>query len=121
MATMPFAEDRSRRVTTIGLSLLTAMSLNACTYWAPSQESVGVTVAQEHPHVIRVTTADGTVRELRDARIVGDSVIGLPVFSDGRIAFALADVRSNDVQHIDTGRMVLVAAVIGILSWLNKF
>lgn len=75
---------------------------------------------------VRATLADGRVVELRDARLVGDSIVGLTGAPSARGAVAVRDVAHLDEQVVSRGRTTglalgstLVLVVLGTVVILG--
>jgi hypothetical protein len=102
--------------------VLLAAYLPACTAYHQTDESVVQLTAPPKPvERVRVTTVDGTRVQIWGPRVQGDSLLGMnaaPGKETGRVALALASVRSVEVQKVDAlktiGGVLVVSTVIGL-------
>jgi len=114
-----------RRVVSL---LLLAAYLPACTiYQATSQPLAELTAAPKPVERVRVTTLEGSRIQVWSPRVAGDSLVGFTKpggRTETRIALALTDIWSTEVQEVDTaltvGGVVLGAvAVFGVFTYLS--
>jgi hypothetical protein len=86
--------------------------LGACTSWMPLPE----TRPLRTPVTIRAWVGDSLIR-LRDARIVGDSIIGrAPRPDTARIVLARASVRRIEMRDLDLTKTAILAPVVTVGS-----
>ena len=105
------------------LVALSAAPLGACArYCASPQRPTGEAVAGMHPTTVRVTTTDGTTRELTRVRIARDTLYGvLPGLNTPEFAFALADIQRFDVKRADAPSYLGRLAALHVLNALLLF
>jgi hypothetical protein len=108
---------RARLYRAVALIVAATLALDACTYWVPSARSIGEIRTQGHPDFpdyVRITTSDSTVHILHDARIMGDSLFGVPFGNPATptTAFALDDIRKYEVNRVAVLPTVLVVWVV---------
>ena len=97
-------------------SLLLLSLLTGCTYWK-NEPPVGAAavLTEARPRNVRVTTADGSRLELRNARIVHDTLTGLGEHRD-TMRVAVSDVKQLELRTHDQYRSILlVAALVGMM------
>jgi hypothetical protein len=104
----------------MALVVAATLTFNACTYWAPQRESVAELRTERHPNLpdlVRITTSDGTVRELQHARLAGDSVFGVAsgLPDAPALAVALTDIRRIEVNHVAWGRTIGLGIVTALV------
>lgn len=101
-----------RRLLALALLLFAA---SGCTRWGghPLPEPSS---GRGLPDPLRVTRADHSVLVLRDAVIVGDSVVGFAGPEHARAAVALADVRSVQARKLDFLGTVGAAAGVYLVA-----
>ena len=93
----------------------------ACMSWKTQPVSPEQVVAQK-PDQVRVTLASGSRILVVQPTIAGDSLIGVPpVGSDSalsaqRLAVALSDVRSVEVQRVNAGKTALLIGGVGVTA-----
>jgi hypothetical protein len=117
----PFRPRRARfqRATALFAATLT---LSACYDWAVQRQPVGEIVTQERIDHVRITTADGAVRDLTHSRISQDSLFGVPSGGDGPVlAFALADIRKVEVRQEQPLRTIGLIVVAGMAYMFRNF
>jgi hypothetical protein len=73
------------------------------------------------PDLFRVTLASGTKIIVASPTIVGDSLIGAAASSDStrnleRLAYALSEVQSVEVQRVNAGKTALLIAGVGVTA-----
>ena len=98
------------------LSLSGCMGYNTVAVPAPSPEPKPLS------GVVMVTTRDGFKREMRDATITGDSIIGMSVVANTRMAVALQDVLRLETKQFQMLRtmgglsiVLLAAATVALV------
>ncbi len=91
-----------------------AAYLAGCTGWHEVATLTPPPIS-DRPQSLRVTLTDGGVWELRNARIVGDSVIGQTgaLSSPERTVFAVHDIKKLDDRQVLPGNTAM--AFFGIL------
>ena len=100
--------------------LLLAVYLPACTAYHQTNETVAQLAAPPEPvERVRLTRMDGTRVQIWGPRVALDSVIGMdkaPGKEAGRVAVALADIRSVEVQEVDAAMTAVgvVGTMVGI-------
>lgn len=107
--------------------IVATLALPACTTWARQSAPPAQVVASHPDALVRVTRTDHSVVTVRDAKVVGDTLVGttnddahLPV------AIPVADVEAVDTRAVSGARTaglgadVLVAAiaVVGVAAAL---
>jgi len=106
-----------RRVVSL---LLLAAYLPACTAYHQTNETVAQLTAPPKPvERVRLTRLDGTRVQIWGPRMALDSVIGMdkaPGKEAGRVAVALGDIRSVEVQEVDAAMTAVgvVGTMVGI-------
>lgn len=93
-----------------GLLLLGLLA--SCTYWKAELPNGAATVVTEAQlRTVRVTNADGSRTELRDARIANDTLTGVEERGD-TVRVALAEVMQLERRATDTFRTAMVGALL---------
>lgn len=98
------------------LMLLAILALAACKVWAPSRRPLAEVAIAEQNVVLRVTDANLALMTVEAAHILGDSLMGYAYKSSPRIrvAIALADIRSVEVQKVSAARTVGLVLALGV-------
>ena len=106
---------RSLRPPLVSLVCLGVL-LNGCQTWArydvPTGTAPSSGVAAGRP--VRVNMRDGTELMMRDARVIGDSVVGEGTGAMGRIAVPVAGVRTVRELRTNKGLNALLAVTAGM-------
>lgn len=96
-------------------TLIMTSHLAACVSWQ-IQES-----APQKASELRITLADGKRQVLRNAALVGDSIVGFAVRGQGdrlapreRVAIPATDVRRIEQSRLSTGRTALAVSGLGV-------
>ncbi len=103
---------------------LAAATLSACVSWQRPRGSVRYVVAQE-TQVVRVHLRSGQVVQIYHPSIASDSLTGTTEWQPSdRVAVAIADVRSVEVQRTTAGAktalgVVVVVGLVGGLVYLG--
>lgn len=109
--------DRSRWVPV--LAACAALTLGGCTTWSRQSEPPAQAVASHPGARIRVTRTDHSVVTVRDARVVGDTLVGA-TDDDARlrVAVPVADIASVDARAVSGVRTAGLGAGIflGVLA-----
>lgn len=98
----------------LGIALIATLT-GSCYRWAPEVEDPQ-RMLREEPGRVRVVMEDGSVVvDLREPRLVGDSLIGFERRggTTSRRAIALADVQLLYTRRLDRGATVTAAALAG--------
>jgi hypothetical protein len=120
-------------------SILLISYLPACTGWHTQSATPEEVVTTKHPEQVRITRQDGSQIKLLQPFIKADSVIGYyagapksaqpqaeygkpeisaavtPDSLKGRVAIALADVQTVEVEQVDPVKTVLLVGAVGLL------
>ena len=96
---------KARRVVAAGLLLA---YLPACSSWRVESASPQALIEAEHPPQVRVSRTDGTQHVLHQPSIAGDTLHGSAL----EPAIPLADVRTVETRHGDTGKSLLLVGGI---------
>lgn len=101
-------------------SVMLGLQAGACMSWKTQPVSPDQVVAR-NPDQVRVTLASGSRIVVTHPTIVGDSLIGAPAGSDStpsaeRLAVALSDVRSVEVQRVNAGKTALLIGGVGLTA-----
>ena len=116
-----------RRRTLCSFVLATLVIASACTTWSRQSEPPAQVVAAHPGALVRVTRTDHSVVTVRDAHVVGDTLVGT-TNDDARVPVALA---VSYIESIDTravsgartaglgvGALAAIIAVAGIAAAL---
>jgi hypothetical protein len=102
--------------------LLVGCYLPACTGWHTQSAAPEQVMTTKHPAQVRITRQDGSRVVLLQPVIEGDSVTGRDAGASGgpdslkpRIAVALAEVRTVELQQTDAAKTVLLVGAAGLL------
>jgi hypothetical protein len=95
---------------------------SACMTWETQQVSPDQVVSR-NPSQVRITHAGGGRTIMAGPAIVGDSLVGVPAESQSapgarRVATALSDVQSVEVQRVNGGKTALAIAGVGLAGLL---
>ena len=101
-------------------SVVLGLQAAACMSWKTQPVSPDQVVARK-PDQVRVTLASGGRIVVVRPTIVGDSLIAAPAGSDStrsaeRLAVALSDVRSVEVQRVNAGKTALLIGGVGLTA-----
>ena len=107
---------RSHWMRRSGLSLLACLS--ACHAWQP--RTLGPTPDLGATRV-KVERTDGSTVSLLEARIVGDSIVGVWAGSSSRVAVAIADARRIQAYQLNGDRTILAVLGIGAGVWFVAY
>lgn len=101
------------------LAACAALTFAGCTTWARQSEPPAEAVASHPGARIRVTRTDHSVITVRDARVVGDTLVGV-TDDDARLPVALpvADVAAVDTRAVSGARTAGLGASVflGVLA-----
>lgn len=106
-------------------SLLLALYLPACGSWQLGAPTPAEFIEKERPSEVRVTRVDGSVIDLENPSIRGDSLLGTagqsvaPYGSRQQVTIALSEVQTVAVRHTSELMTVLFAgaivAIVGVV------
>jgi hypothetical protein len=102
------------------VTALIALTTTACTTWHVRPGSSPSTIESESGShgAVRLMFRTGAFADIYDARLVGDSIVGMSapatVATRERVAFASAEVASVATKKVSVGRTVLALAAIGL-------
>jgi hypothetical protein len=116
--------------------LLIASYTAACHSWQPVGPTPAAYLREHQASAVRVTRSDGTLLELKEPRVVGDTLMGLRLKDSGQVADSLSlpvgEIHTLAVRESDTGRTLAlvggfvalgiigcVASNCGISTWGN--
>lgn len=101
------------------LAACAALTLGGCTTWARQSGPPARAVASHAGARIRVTRTDHSVITVRDARVLGDTIVGR-TDDDARlrVAIPVADVASVDARAVSGARTAGLGAgvFLGVLA-----
>ena len=104
------------------VTALIALTTTACTSWhvQPGPAPSSIEAQSESRGAVRLMFKGGSFADVYDARLVGDSIVGLSAPANTarseRIAFATADVDRVATKQVSVGRTVLALAAIGLAA-----
>jgi len=104
---------RIRSALAIVLAVSATTTATACSSWRHQDGPAPQVLAGQHGEV-RVTRHDHAVYRLRDATVVGDSIVGTSGSPGERVAIAVADVERIDARKVSAVKTG--AATIGVLA-----
>jgi hypothetical protein len=96
-------------------ALLVVVSAGACTSWHQQSAPTPQAVATNSSRELRVTGRDHAVYLIRNATVVGDSIVGTTGSPGTRVAVATADVQRIDARKVSgvrTGALTVGAIVL---------
>ena len=102
------------------VTALIALTTTACTSWhvQPGPAPSSIEAGSGSHGAVRLMFRSGSFADVYDARLVGDSIVGLSAPADvarsERVAFATADVERVATKQVAIGRTVLALAAIGL-------
>jgi len=106
------------------LATLVALSTTACTSWhvqsgvTPTTLQSVADAAGDSP--LRLSLRSGAVADVYEARIVGDSIVGMSgpakAAERQRVAYATAEVESVAREQVSVGKTVLALAAISLAA-----
>lgn len=121
-----------RRPALAALTVLVVALQPACYNWHATEVGPAEYLGTERPDVVRLTMADGTVVEIENPRVIGDSIEGvLPPQGRGRemapfpVSVPVSDVRAVEARELSASRTAvavgvtavgIVAILVGVLS-----
>ena len=112
----------SRLIHQVMLPVTLVAFMSACHKWSTVEP--GQPFAEEGAEEVRITRTDGQWYVLKDASVVGDSVVGLA--NRDSASFALSEVEKIEVRKTDVvgivglvvgiGATIVAAAVVGFIA-----
>jgi len=99
-------------------SLLLALYLPACGSWQIGTPTPAEFIEKERPSQVRVTRVDGSVIDLENPSISGDSLLGTagqgvaPYGSRQQVTIALSEVQTVAVSHTSELTIALLAGAL---------
>jgi len=102
------------------VTALIALTTTACTSWHVQSATVPSAIEAEGGSrgAVRLMLKAGAFADIYDARLVGDSIIGMSAPATAptreRVAFATTEVQSIATKQVSVGRTVLALAAIGL-------
>lgn len=90
--------------------------LSACTGWHTRNAPPAQAVSEGNPRTVRITRTDGSTLVLRDPQVTGDSIAGVSVRTDSRVAVALTDVDEVQTREVSALRTGGAALAVGLVT-----
>jgi len=110
-----------RRAALAALTALVVALQPACYNWHTSEVGPTEYLGTERPDVVRVTLADGSVVQIEDPHVIGESITGvLPPQGRGRemeplpVTVPAGAVRTMEVRELSAPRTAIAAAVVAV-------
>jgi|1185.fasta_scaffold119995_3 hypothetical protein len=102
------------------VTALIAVTTTACTSWhvQPGPAPSSISAENGARGAVRLNFRGGAFADIYDARLIGDSIVGMsaPATSSTRerVAYATSDVESVATKQVAVGRTVLAVAAIAL-------
>lgn len=108
----------------VGLAVMVMLALAtaACMTWKTQSASPAQVIGEKPPDRVRVTRSDGSMIELVQPLISGDTLSGRwagashSTASVGRVSIPISDVRSVAVQRVHAGKTALLVTGVGLTA-----
>ncbi|MDH4130735.1 MAG: hypothetical protein OEW17_02195 [Gemmatimonadota bacterium] len=112
----------ARRMVAGLVAVVLVLQGSGCAEWMNYQQPPAEVLTEKSPEQVRVTRVDGKQLEVFSPKIVNDTLVGYRSMSgdpakqeDQVVRIAVADIKSMEVRQANTGGVVVLVAVAGLL------